>query len=408
MEKDAREERTNCRTMKAHTQLLDQESEIKSIAKVLETHDTIAFDTEFIREKTFFPNVEILQIATASEAWLVDARLGKKILEPLLKVLTNPHILKIAHAAQGDQECFFTAFGIVARPLLDTSVAAGLCGYGESIGLGNLLKDLLDIELKKGHARTNWSVRPLPAELVEYALSDVLHLVKVGQVLLSELEKNGRKAWALKLSSQWEDIKIYEPSAETLARRFSRSGRVDRRTYAALVELMDWREKRVRELNLPRRWVADDQVLLDLAKVRPKDLDHLSAFRGLNKGEIKKSGETILAALKRAAERTDLIPPRLEKSVNPTAAESQVMDLLRCYVGMLCFQQKVAMRYVLSSAELLSLIRLAPQSLDELVQHQLLGPEAADLIGNEVIAFLQGKRALSVRGSTVEVVKINV
>lgn len=414
--------------MNSHPELLTTAEQIADLAGILKTKDIIAFDTEFIRETTFFPTVEIIQVATEDESWLVDARAfwggagnesSKRSspqalktstssgLQPLLDIFTDPNILKILHAAQGDQECLYTSFGVVATPSLDTAVAAALTGYGEGIGLGNLLKAAMGVTIKKGHARTNWSVRPLPAQLLEYAHADVTHLVPMAKALLAELEKRGRREWALKLSAQWENKALYEVDAETLAEKLAKGGRIDKAGYAALVELVRWREERVRQLNVPRRWVADDHVLVDLAHVRPKDMEHLGAFRGLNKGELKSSGEAILAALKRAEAQTGQVQvPRSKRVETPTVEESQMIELLKCYVGLLADQHRIALRFLIASSQWLPLLRSEAKSPEDLVTKGILDETAARLIGGDVLAFLSGKRALSLQQGHVKIVEI--
>jgi len=404
--------------MKTNSRLLCTADEIVELAQVLSGAQVIAFDTEFIRESTFFPIVEVIQVATDSESWLVDARAFKKNhrhddplafhqeIRPLLDVFTNPNILKMVHAAQGDQECLFTSFGIVASPILDTAVAAALCGLGDGIGLGKLLKVVLDVTVAKGHARTNWSVRPLPEQLIEYAHSDVIHLVRLGETLLSRLDHVGRKKWALDLSAQFENKSLYQSDYEELTQKLARGGRLDKKGYAALRELVKWREDRVRHLNLPRRWVADDQVLVDLAHVRPKDVAHLSTFRGLNKGELKHQGEIILAALKKSQEQEDRTVPVFAKQPIPTADESQVLELLRCYVGILADRYRIAAKHLMTTSKLLPLLRSEVKKPEDLFREGILSEQASQLIGAELIDFVQGKRALVVRNSQVEVVQV--
>ncbi len=384
---------------------LTQAREIQALSEELARHDIIALDTEFIRETTFFPTVELIQVATRSQSWLIDAaafrkrgRQGREELRPFLDLLESPRILKILHAAQGDQECFFTAFGTLAKPSLDTAIAASLCGYGDSVGLGNLLKSVLNVQLKKGHARTNWSVRPLPAQLLEYAHSDVEHLVELAEQLMGQLDKTGRRQWAIDLTAKWEDRKLYESDPEELATKLAVGARLDPVSYSALLELMRWREARVRSLNLPRRWVADDAVLIDLARVRPKDMEHLSAFRGLNKGELKNSGESLLEALRKAEEAGPAAtPPRGPRQENPSQGELQVLDLLKCFVGILADQHRIAVRHIATTHQLLDLVRQARvESVQEWVSRGILSPFAADLVGQEMLSFLQGSRALSV------------
>ncbi|MCM2278444.1 MAG: HRDC domain-containing protein [Oligoflexia bacterium] len=404
--------------MITHGKLITTGDEVAALAEKLKGQEIIAFDTEFIRETTFFPIVEIIQVATDQESWLVDAQAFKKsyrpgpeggfdpAIRPLLDIFEDRSILKVLHAAQGDEECLFTSFGVVASPIIDTAVAASLCGYGEGIGLGKLLKAKLGVTIAKGHARTNWSVRPLPKQLMEYAHADVEHLVTLGRQLLEDLEKLGRKDWALRLSAKWEDKALYQGDCDEMAHKMARGGRLDKNGYAALRALVRWREQRVRQLNLPRRWVADDTVLLDLAHVRPKDLEHLAAFRGLNKGELKNSGEAILAAIRKEPEDGDRLPAKAGRADIPTAEESQALELLRCFIGILADEHRIAAKHLLGTAQLLPLLRGKFETARDLVTQELLSDEAAGLIGGEIVAFLHGKRALSVQGTRIQIASI--
>ncbi|NBU20904.1 hypothetical protein EBS43_05765 [bacterium] len=396
--------------------LLSSAEEIIELAQILRQQEVISFDTEFIRESTFFPIVEIIQVATAESSWLIDAQAFKKKhsatdphaydpgIQPLLDVFTDPKILKILHAAQGDQECLYTSFGVVASPTLDTAVAASLCGLGDGIGLSKLLKLVLDVTLMKGHARTNWSVRPLPHQLIDYAHADVEFLVTLAKKLLQDLERLDRKAWALELSAHWEDKSLYQVDVEAMAQKLARSGRLDKKGYAALVELVQWRENRVRQLNLPRKWIADDHVLIDLAHVRPKEMSHLSAFRGLNKGELKHSGEAILAAIKKSAEAEDVSLPKMMKTAVASAEESQALELIKCFVGVLADHHKIAAKHLLTTSKLLMLLRTPLEKPDDLVQSGILGAEASSLIGAELISMLKGNRALKIQNGEVQVI----
>ncbi len=407
-----------------HPEPLTTVAEIEALSRKLSAESLIAVDTEFVRENTFFPIVELIQVATREESWIIDVQPFKKGhrpgvspegrasyepgIEPFLEILRSPDIIKILHASPGDQECFYTSFGVVASPIFDTSIAASLCGMGESIGLSKLLDLILNVEIKKGHARTNWSVRPLPAQLLEYAHADVTHLVSLGEVLMQELEKRGRKPWAFTLSAQAFDPAGHHLDIESSSRRIARSSKLDREGYAALLELLQWREKRVRELNLPRRWVADDSVLVDLARVKPKDLKHLGAFRGLNKGEIRDQGEKILSALRTAHENAAKLDFSREKTAipSPNAAEAQAVELLKCFLGLLAEEHEIGLRHLLTAPQMLQLIRTRQPSLSSLeawVKKAILSQHSAQLVGEELIEFLQGKRFLCVDQGRVKI-----
>lgn len=376
--------------------LLKTREEIEELVAELRRHDMVAFDTEFIRETTFFPQLALIQVGTAERTWLVDA-VGRdngelrKRLQPLIDFFQDEKFLKIAHAALGDQECLYTSLGIVAKPLFDTAQAASLCGFGESVGLSTLLNDVLGVKLKKGHARTNWLQRPLPPQLLEYAHADVADLVRLTNALLERLDRLGRREWAMDLSAELTLTQQFEVSPEEIAAKLYFGGKVDAAGYPILVALVEWRENRIRELNVPRRWVADDQLLIDLARVRPKDVDHLKSFRGINKGEIQKNGDRLISIIRNGGAK-GVNPPARDRMRPPSPDESRVMDLIKLYVGILSDQHEIAAKHLLNSKNMLAMIRAKPASVEDLVAGGFLSHGAAKLIGEEILAVLAGER----------------
>lgn len=392
-----------------HPDLIDTPQELIQVVDVLQHEEVIAFDTEFVRERTFFPILEIIQVATEKQSWLIDAQAflknGAEGIKPLLDVFQDESILKIAHAAQNDQECLYTSFGVVASPLLDTALAAALCGHGDSVGLGNLMRSVLRVKLPKGHARTHWSVRPLPKPLIDYAHADVAHLVQLGKRILDILAEQGRDQWALAISSELCNPDMYESDPVQVTKRLFKSGRISPNEFPILLELVKWREQRVRSLNIPRRRLADDSILMDLANVRPKTMEHLLAFRGISKGELQHQGEAILAAIRRGEEG---IVPTVDKRDPPTSEEAGAITLLRCYMDILAERYRVAARRLIEPAQYLRLLRLPIESSDDLVEQGILSRPAADLIGEDLIDLVKGRTAISIRDGQVTLVATEV
>ncbi|MEW6055282.1 MAG: HRDC domain-containing protein [Bdellovibrionota bacterium] len=392
--------------MKIHNELLSTPQEIQALATALQGQSMIAVDTEFLRETTFYPVIGLIQIATETESWLVDPlRLENPDIQPLLDVFCDPKIVKVLHASQADQECLYTSYGVTATPSIDTAVAASLCGYGDSIGLSKLLKDVLGVHVPKGHARTDWTARPMQEHLKKYAHQDVQHLVKVAKKLLEQLDSKGRKAWAFELSARFEKKKNYEPNPEGIALKLVKSGRLDNRGYAALIELVRWRENRVRHLDVPRRRVADDDVLMDLAKVRPKNLDHLTAFRGLNKGELKASATALLEAIQKSEKLGESELPQVPTPAIPSLSEARAVEFLQCFVRILSDQLEISARHLITGDDLLFLLRRNVNTVEDMVKEGLLTEGAGRLIGEELLAMLKGKRQLSLRNNQVFLVE---
>ena len=390
-------------------ELISTAKDILALSKKLSKEKFIAFDTEFIRESTFYPKLEILQVATLEEGWLIDVQAfqdksrGKtdrtKELQPLIDILEDPGILKIVHAAHGDQECLLSAFGMLATPIFDTAVGASLCGLGDNIGLGNLLKSVLGVEHPKGYARTNWSKRPLPKPVLEYALLDVVHLIQVAQVLFEKLEKMDRKEWALELSQKFAEKSLYEVPPEAITKRLAQSGKFNVRDYGVLLELVRWREDRVRELNVPKRWLADDGVLIDLAKIKPTSAEQLQGFRGLSKGEHKSPhGERILKAVERGMSGEIEVPADLKKKniLQPTSQENRAMDLLRVCLTLLSEEYQIASKHIVQPQHILPLLRLKAKTFEELEASELISLQLGKEGTMKLYEFLHGRQGLSI------------
>jgi hypothetical protein len=170
--------------------LIQDAAEVAALAERLSKQPLVAFDTEFIRERIFFPQLGLLQVADREQSWLLDPlALSRQELKPLLEIFSDQKILKIGHAVEQDQECLHSAYGMVASPVLDTAIAAALTGRGDQIGLAALVRKVLGVRLPKGHTRTDWLKRPLPAVMSKYALADVEHLVEVAEILLQDLDQ---------------------------------------------------------------------------------------------------------------------------------------------------------------------------------------------------------------------------
>jgi ribonuclease D len=384
--------------------LISDPTEVSRIAAALQKEPVIAVDTEFIRETTFFPKTALLQFATDKEAWLVDPlACTKEQLKPVLDVLVNPDVIKIFHAAFADQECFYWSYGVLAEPVLDTAVAGALLGLGDNAGLAKLLREILNVHLPKGRARAKWLARPLPFELLNYAVEDVVHLVELGRRLMDRLKAKGRLDWALSESRYLPED--FDPAPEDIAARLGKNSGVDGHHYAVLAELVRWREDRAKKANLPRNWVSDNETLIALAKVRPKNIEELKSFRGLSVKEVERSGTSILDAIKKG-----LTLPKQEgggpRFPQLDDKEEHLLDFIQTYVSFLASKHEIAPRYLLSAPKAIRLLHKRKDDVDAWVNAGILTEAARALIGEELKALLAGKRALGLKGDRVEIFEL--
>ena len=386
-----------------HPRLIADKQRLADLASRLSERSTIALDTEFVREKTYFPQLGLIQIADRDEAWLVDPlALDARAIDPLLDVLRNPKILKVVHSAEQDQICLFHGYGMVAEPVFDTSIGAALCGLGDQIGLANLLKKILDIQLPKTHTRADWLRRPLPEAMVVYALADVEHLVETAEQLLAKLDARDRREWALEVSSMWSDRKRYDPDPDTLAEKLAGSSGFSPRRYAVLRRVIRWRENRARSSDIPRKWIADDQVLTKLAAAAPRKSEELSHFRGLKVKPDSHAGHELLDAIGEALAIPDeqLVKPPVRPEPRPH--EGPALSVLRCFINLLAHEQGVAARFLADGETLVKLLRGKFRDSEDLKQSKLLPAAVVDHVGEEFLAVLNGGLGLRLERGRVE------
>lgn len=384
---------------------IDTPRALEEMVEALRGQKVLAIDTEFIRETTFFPKIALIQVATRDRAWLVDPlALDAAALEPFLQILWDPNVLKVMHAAFADQECFYWSYGKVATPVLDTAVAAALSGYGDNVGLAKLTKDVLRIHLHKGRSRVRWLQRPLSKELLQYAQQDVDTLVELAYRMRDRLESKGRWQWALEQSEV--DPKDFDTPPEDIAHRLAKSGHLDEVTYLALLELVRWREERARRANLPRAWVAENEVLVALAKARPRSVQELRAFRGIGPKEIDRSGEIILDAIERG-ERLPRSQANLPvRNLETAEVDSLALDLLKAYLSFLSSRYEIAPRFLLRTGRNAELILYAQQDPREWVERGILSPQASAVIGRDLQDFVRGGLKLGLKDGRVEISRV--
>ena len=289
----------------------------------------LALDTEFIREQTYYPQLCLIQIASADRVACIDP-LALPSLDPLLDLLYDPAITKVLHAAQQDLEIFYHLRGAVPTPVFDTQLAALVLGHGSQIGYAALVQQLLGVELDKTHTRANWRHRPLAPEWLAYAAADVRYL---RELYLRQQAALAARGWLDALAEDFAALAAldrYRLQPWEAWRRVREHNRLRGVQRAVLRALAAWREERASTHDRPRRWILDDAALLELARRMPKTPDELSHIRGLPATTVQRQGETLLARIATArAEPPEQWPVRTARShVSPEQA-AKVDEMLR-------------------------------------------------------------------------------
>ena len=355
---------------------IDRGEQLEALARALASQESIGVDTEFLRERTFFPKLCLLQLSAAGQVWLVDTlRVGS--LEPLMPALTAAHSRKLIHAARQDLEALYLTSKHVVSPVFDTQIAAACIGLKPQVGYAELVKTLLDVTIPKGQTRTDWSMRPLTRAQLEYAADDVLHLQAIAIELTKRLRACGREHWVREDCSGLEDRRLYEPDTAFAWARLRGMGQLAPAPRARARIIAVWREKAARERDLPRAWILSDAAIFSIAEANPSSVAELDAVQPLNE---KLSG-TLLNALNSSssAELTDLEP---SKDSRPTLQQKALLDRLIQTVDARAADLKVSPEILAPRGELKALA-MGKRDSHALAgwRRQEIGARLLDLIG---------------------------
>lgn len=246
---------------------IDREEELPALAGILEAQSAIGVDTEFLRERTFFPKLCLLQFAADGRVWCVDTL--RASLQALVPALTAALPRKIIHAARQDLEACYLTTKRVVSPVFDTQIAAGCIGLKPQVGYAELVKTLLQVEIPKGQTRTDWSKRPLSRAQLDYAADDVLYLEQLAELLTARLHDLGREHWAAEDCGALQNAKLYEPEPEQAWERLRGIAQLEPAPRARARRIAVWRERLARSRNLPRTWILPDAALFAVAYANP-------------------------------------------------------------------------------------------------------------------------------------------
>ena len=378
-------------------QFIDTEADLITFCQRIADTKWMTVDTEFLRERTYYSQLCLIQVGTADEIACIDP-LVIDDLEPLLDLIYNPGITAIFHAARQDLELFYTLRGALPSNVFDTQIAATVLGYGDQIGYGNLVKQCINVELDKAHSRTDWSKRPLDAGQIEYAADDVRYLRDVYHLLVTELEDKNRRHWLDDDFDYLTNVSTYEPNPVTIWKKIKGAGRLKGVQLAILQKLAEWRETRAINSNRPRRWILKDEVMLDLAKLAPESTQKLGVIRGLESGTIDRHGKTIIEHIAAAKSIPKEDWPTVKKPLFLTTQQDATVDAMMALLRKFCDEQAIAPTAVASRKDIERVVSGDPDV-------SLLHGWRHEIVGHHLQAFLAGKLAITVDQSQLNTEK---
>ncbi len=305
---------------------IERNEQLPELAAALASQPAFGLDTEFMRERTFFPILCLLQIAAGGRIWCIDT-LGGNHLQALVPALKAPATRKIIHAARQDLEAIHLHSQCVIAPVFDTQIAAGFIGMKPQIGYAELAQELLGVTVPKGQTRSDWSRRPLSAAQVHYAAEDVLHLGDIADRLMQRLAALGREAWAQQDCEALSDPSLYEADLTRAWERVRGLAQLQPHPRQRARALAVWREREARGRDLPRSWILSDSAIFDAAHINPATRQELK--HALNPADDYPAAllDGILEALRESssAEPLDMAPG---KDARPTPEQKLLLEKL--------------------------------------------------------------------------------
>ena len=374
--------------------LITRTEDLAALCERLRQEAFVTVDTEFMRERTYWPELCVVQLAGANDVAVVDAEAEGIDLAPLGALLADQAVMKVFHAARQDIEIFVLKFGDVPRPLFDTQVAAMVAGFGDQAGYDSLVSALTGGHIDKAHRFSDWSARPLSEAQIAYAAADVTWLRGVYEKLLARLARDGRVDWVTEEMAVLSDPTTYRPDPEAMWERLR--PRSNNRRYLALVRaIAAWREREAQRVNIPRQRLLKDEAVLEIAATAPDSAEALARARGISRGFAEgRTGASLLAAIAAAVALPEAALPETPRGRDGPRASPALVSLLKVLLAAKCEQHHVAPRLLASSDDIDRLATEDAPDIDALHgwRHTVYGADAMALKAGRIALGVDGRR----------------
>jgi len=372
---------------------------LKDFCRQLAAEEFVTVDTEFMRERTYWPELCVVQLAGDHEVGVIDAEAEAIDLAPLGELLANPAVLKVFHAARQDIEIFVLRFGAVPTPLFDTQIAAMVAGFGDQVGYEALVSGLTGGAIDKAHRFSDWSARPLSPAQIAYAAADVTHLRDVYRRLRARLEEDDRLDWVAEEMAALTDPALYRADPEAAWERL-RPRSSNRRFLGRVRALAAWREREAQRVNIPRQRLVKDEALLEIAASVPTDIESLARIRSVSRGFAEgRTGESLLEALAETIGVPDSALPPAPPPRDAQRPSPALVALLKVLLSAKCEHHHVAPRLIASSDDLERLALMDDPAIPALHGWR------REVFGEDALALKHGRIALGADGRQVTLIR---
>ncbi len=385
------------RAERASVKTITDNAALRKVVNQFQHASFLAVDTEFMRERTYYPQLCLLQISDGITAVAIDPLAKGLDLAPIWQLMRDEAIIKVFHAGHQDMEIFLHQMGQLPAPIYDTQLAAMVCGLGDQVGYDKLVKALLGDDIDKTSRFTDWSKRPLSDRQIKYALDDVVYLAQLYPLMKKRIADDGRTDWldeeyaksnnpttyAIAPQDAWRRLKIRNMRPPALRR---------------LMHLAAWRETEAQQRDLPRNRVLRDETLIDLAGSNPKKLEDFSAIRNFPGGKDGKLAPPILKILYDVAAMPDSDLPAQLLHAHVKKPSAAIMELLRVLLKHVTDEQNIAPRLIASADDLELLAR------DDNAPIRALTGWRREVFGTTALKLKHGEIALAVKHGRIQLI----
>ncbi len=370
-------------------QYINTPDQLANLCEQIKKEPWLALDTEFLREKTYYPKFCLLQIATPEWVACIDPIALPK-LDDLFEAIYNPAIVKVFHSCRQDLEIFYQSTGKIPAPIFDTQVAAPLLGFQDNPGYAMLVSSLLSINLNKAHTRADWSKRPLTEAQIEYAADDVIYLCQIYQIMVQKLTELGRIDWLKHDFAELTNPALYTVVPEKAWFKIKGKNKLTGKQLSIIQTLAQWREKTAQSEDRPKTWLLRDELLFDLAKLQPGTVEELANVRGINERAVNRYGKELCQLINAAKNRAPLPLNEKDRPAKKTQQQEAILDILTALVRIRAEENS------LNPAILASRKDLEVLMFNDDDECPLLHGWRFTMAGRELVGLLKGKLLLGI------------
>ena len=375
---------------------IKETNHLNELCSKLSKSEFLSIDTEFIREKTYWPKLCLIQVFNGEEKIIIDP-LAKDIdLKSFFKILNNKEIIKIFHSGRQDIEIFYNLTKKIPQNIYDTQIAAMVCGFGDSIGYENLVSQLLGKKIDKTSRLTNWSNRPLSKKQINYAISDVTHLFEIYPIIRDKIISNKRENWLKEEIKILISKKTYELNPNESWKRLKYRG-LNKSSIGVLIELAKWREIKAQEKDVPRGNIVRDDAIYELCSAQPKNTDDLNNLRSFNRkaGLRKEFAEEILLAIKKGKSISKEKLPKIKPPKRLPMGISSKVSILKILLDTISEEYGVAQKLIANKNDLQEIV------LNDNADIKTLKGWRYKIFGKKAIDFKNGKISIKMKNDKV-------